>query len=74
MATLKIYEGTDSILTYEGECTINLTPHTTGMNVVVNTREKLIIAKLELADIKRLAFESMDLIQRHGELRDKLIP
>jgi hypothetical protein len=73
MATLKIYEGTDSILTYEAECTINLTAHTTGMNVVVNTKDKLCLAKLELIDIKRLAYDAMALIQRHGELRHKLV-
>lgn len=74
MATLKIYEGQDSILTYEGECTINLTAHASGMNVVVNSKDKLCIASLELTDIKRLAFDAMALIQRHGELRDKLSP
>jgi hypothetical protein len=74
MATLKIYEGRDSILTYQGECTTNLTAHKTGMNFVVNTQEKLILVMLELIDIKRLAFESIDLIQQHGELRDKLVP
>jgi hypothetical protein len=74
MATLKIYEGPDSILTYEGHCTINLTPLPAGMNVVVNSKDKLCIAMLDLTDIKRLAFDAFGLIQRHGELRDKISP
>jgi len=74
MATLKIYEGTDSILTYEGECTINLTALKAGMNIVINSKDKLVLAGLELIDIKRLAWDTMGLIQAHGELRDKLAP
>jgi len=74
MATLKIYEGQNSILTYDGECSINLTALKAGMNVVVNSQDKLCIASLGLADIKRLAFDAMALIQQHEELRDKILP
>jgi hypothetical protein len=74
MATLKIYEGPDAILTFEGDCTINLTPLSTGMNVVVNSRDKLCIATLDLTDIKRLAFDAFGLIKAHGALRDSLTP
>jgi hypothetical protein len=74
MATLKIYEGKESILTYQGECTINIVAHSTGMNVVVNSQDWLLLTKLELPDIKKLALEAMTLIQQHKEMRDKLLP
>jgi hypothetical protein len=73
MATLKLYEGKDSILTFEGTATLNLTPTTDGMNLVINSQEKLVLVRLTLADIKRLALDGMALVHRHGELRDKLI-
>jgi hypothetical protein len=74
MATLKIYERPDTILTYDGECTIDLTAHKAGMNVVVNSKDNLCIASLELTDTKRLASEARRLAQQHGDLRDKLAP
>jgi hypothetical protein len=73
MATLRIYEGHDAILTHEGEASVNLTPHASGMNVVVNTQGKLLVAELKLHDIRQLAIDAIHLIQKHEQLRDKLL-
>jgi hypothetical protein len=74
MPTLKIYEGGDSVLTYDGQATINLTPLKAGLTIVINSKDKLVLTTLDLTDIKRLAWEAMRLTQQHGELRDKLAP
>lgn len=74
MAKIKVYTEPGTLLAYDFESTPFLTPMPAGIRLSIDTREITIVAELDVADLRKIAANTLQIIGTHKLLLTALRP